>query len=74
MSSNDHKTLMTDEITEKMLLERKVMIILPDEDGIIDNKQLLDIFNKSHNLGITWSVEPNELRGVKYVVFRKTNE
>ena len=66
---------MTDEITDKMLLERKVLVILPDDDGNIDNKQLLDIFNKSHILGITWSVEPwRTSMGFKVLYFHKTNE
>ena len=74
MSSNEHKTLLTDEITDEMLLKRKFMVILPDDDGNIDNKQLLNIFQKSYILGITWSVEPMELRGFKCLIFHKTNE
>jgi hypothetical protein len=71
---NEHKTLMTDEITDEMLLKRKVLIILPDGDGNINNKQLLNIFQKSHILGITWNIETNKIMGIGYLVFSKTNE
>ena len=62
MSSNaENKTLITYTITNKMLKERKV-IILPFElyKPGDEQKILLEIFQKSHILGITWSIHTIE--------------
>ena len=68
------KTLITNEISEKELINRKIIFLvttdLPQEE--ID-ASLLDIFKKSFKLGLTWIISKgDENDGI--IMFRKTNE
>ena len=64
-----NQTLITNEIAEEELINRKVMILIND-NSIEHQERLLDIFRKSFKLGITWNMENME----GFTIFRKTNE
>ena len=75
MSVNMNAIMLTDGITIEMLQKKKIMMLLPEDNGYFDPKRLLDIFVASHKLGITWNVVEKELKpNYTIYILRKTYE
>ena len=64
-----NQTLITNEVAEEELINRKVLFLIND-NSTEHNERMLDIFRKSFKLGITWNIEHME----GFTMFRKTNE
>ena len=75
MSVNMNAIELTDAITIETLQKKKIMMLLPEDNGYFDKKRLLDIFDASHQLGITWNVVEKELKpNYTIYILRKTYE
>jgi len=69
----NNMTLITDGIDEEQLIKRKIIFVMDQPEDIEDKYKLIikSIYEKSHKLGIKWSVEKITASDGNIYLFKK---